>query len=197
MDTDTKTPYTDISNRISEIFQRKVDKGIDCTEEESAVIKRYFDLVDPEGTLQGSAVALAFTTEHAEWDDELARGEEVRAVAAMRRQIEGLSDEDLEKELSFAEGFADDSSLNTIFWTEALRHESRCRGIFVPDVDTETIEEWMRDSDYLPCEDEDCADGPCGWVDLDDNGPYDPAETYAYAHQAMTWADVLENVPGA
>lgn len=199
MSIDTKTPYTDISARVAEILQRSQDKGTDISEEESAVVKRYFDLVDPETTYIGGVVAKQFPAEADEWMAEVKADEEPRLFARLRLNIESLDDDELDKELSFAEGFDDRSSPGTIFWLEGLRHEARCRGIFVPDVDTETIEEWMRDSDYLLCDDPDCnelGDGPCGWIDLDDQGPYDPNETYTYAHQAMTWADALERLVG-
>ena len=113
-------------------------------------------------------------------------------------KVEAMSDEDLEKELSFAEGFGvgpkDDESVAV--WLEALRHESRCRGVFIPSVDYATIEEWMRDSDYFLCDDENChelGDGACGWVDLVDQ-PVEPTTVYAEAHQSMTWSDALDSV---
>lgn len=104
--------------------------------------------------------------------------------------IEALGDEDLAKELSFAEGFGsspDDERVNV--WLEAVRHESRCRGIFVVgDSGYTSVEDWMYDSDYAIAPD-------VGWVQVDSGqGPYDPLETYAYAHQAMSWADALDTV---
>lgn len=79
-----------------------------------------------------------------------------------------------------------------------LRHEARTRGIFIRDEDYDSIEDWMRDSDYLfcgGCDDEDFPNG-CGWVDMVDNR-VDPVGTYADAFQSMTWAEALDGLLGS
>lgn len=103
--------------------------------------------------------------------------------------IEALSDEDLAKELSFAEGFdvGPNDAEHVPVWREVLRHEFRCRGVFVAgDSGYATVEEWMADSDYTLTDE--------GWVDDEGCGPIDPHAAYAHAHQAMTWADAIERV---
>ena len=105
--------------------------------------------------------------------------------------IEALSDEDLAKELSFAEGFGpsdDDEAVNV--WLEALRHESRCRGVFVPEGGFTEIGAWLYDSDYAIAPD-------VGWINVDTGLEIVPEEVYAEAHQSMTWADALDNVLNA
>lgn len=56
---------------VAAIKARKLD-GVDCTEEESAIIKGYFDRYHPEGP--GATVAEHFPVEHAEWATEVSEG---------------------------------------------------------------------------------------------------------------------------
>jgi len=62
------------------------DSLADCTEDESAEIKRIFDLLDPNTHKLGIALALAWPLEHDEWVKEVADGQRMRDVT-LRRAI--------------------------------------------------------------------------------------------------------------
>lgn len=49
-------------------------QGRDCTEDESAAIKRYFDTHDPGAEQVAGQLAKEFPVEHAEWHDEFDAG---------------------------------------------------------------------------------------------------------------------------
>jgi hypothetical protein len=57
-----------------ELIARK-QAGRDCTDEESAWIKRYFDTHHPADTAEGRALADAYLLESDEWFAEVERGE--------------------------------------------------------------------------------------------------------------------------
>jgi hypothetical protein len=62
-----------IDNKAAELIARKSEGG-DCTQDESAWIKSYFDHYHPVETEQGRAMSTAYPLENDEWWDELERG---------------------------------------------------------------------------------------------------------------------------
>lgn len=57
------------TEEIGAIVARKLT-GTDCTDDESAMIKRYFDRFHPDDSLSGTYVASLFTAEADEWAGE-------------------------------------------------------------------------------------------------------------------------------
>ena len=70
-----------------EILARK-RRGIDSTDDESAVIKSHFDRHHPVDTASGRLAAGLFMTEAAEWFDELERGDRPESVAFQKARKE-------------------------------------------------------------------------------------------------------------
>jgi hypothetical protein len=113
-------------------------------------------------------------------------------ISAMITVVEGLNDDQLQMEVSFGQGFAPTpNDPAATLWLALLEHEARTRGTFVPDEDYETIEDWLRDSDYVYCDGtgDECAEA-CGWVDHADN-PVNPAAVYADAHAAIGVLEIV------
>lgn len=62
-----------VAAKAAELIARK-QAGGDCTADESAWIKGYFDAYHPEETEQGRAMSDAYPLEKDDWFDELERG---------------------------------------------------------------------------------------------------------------------------
>ena len=58
------------ADQVAALISRKVG-GVDCTEEESAWIKSYFDYFHPEWTDEGARLAGFYPVELAEWIEEV------------------------------------------------------------------------------------------------------------------------------
>lgn len=122
--------------------------------------------------------------------------------------VEAMDDDQLAEVLDFNVAFHPDSGSDyapSETWRIIVQHESRKRGVFVPEPAYRTIEEWMEDSD---CEYDDEQDE---WFDTSerafcnrgfrvgsvvvkgDPDPVDPFARYAGAHQSMTWEDALDS----
>lgn len=112
-------------------------------------------------------------------------------LPAMIDNVRSLDQEALEMELSFAQGFAPPEDLPAYMWLILLAHETRSRGVFVPDATYATIEDWMLDSDYLWCDgtSEEC-DEACGWVNQEDV-KVDALDVYQGAYETYPVEDVV------